>query len=151
MLSANNFSDFLHSKKEQLKQVESQCETIQQNILDKKCEVWLDSILSRVLLCYGLLDRTSVSFYVPWANKYFPRIEDFSPIIKLCNKVIKNYGSVLGLSYSSDFPSNDEQAEILWNAFQNRDRMVQMFQEKGYRVELELRRNRMNLTVYLED
>lgn len=138
MLSFDHFSEFLQRKKTQLQQVEEQTEVLQKNIMENKCELWLDSILTRILLAYGLLDREFVSFRIERHDKKLLRASDYINIVHITNRAIQEYGSCLGLSYGADFPSTVEQADILCYAFYSWRKVEVMFQAKGYLVEVKV-------------
>lgn len=153
MLSFNQYSDFLQRKKTQLQEVEDQTEILQNNIMENKCELWLDPILTRILLAYGLLEREFAAFRIERKDKSLLRPEDFISTITISNKVMREYGPLIGIATSGrDFPSTDEQAEILCHAFQNWQKVETLFKEKGYRVDVKTYGNRdRDLIVYLEE
>lgn len=138
MLQAQDFIAFAKTQKEKFARVNAQSFVLQKNLINQQIDMWLDSILTRVLLCASIRDCEYVDFRIKLGveGEIPVQDEDYHPLAIVTDKTMKEFGLIVGMSYNDDFPSVSEQIQILREAFcSNYSALEKMFTEKKYKTE----------------
>lgn len=138
MLQAKDFIIFSQLQKEKLARIDMQYNTLRENAARQQEDMWLDAILTRILLCASIRNCDYVDFRIRLGvdNEDPVQYEDYYSLVLITDKAIKEVGLTLGIPQGEDFPSVSEQIQILKDAFcSNYVTVDRVFTDKKYKTE----------------